>query len=80
MCICFFAVFRKIDNSPIQPVPLQESAPLANTLGKNVTTYCKKAVEWERANPPNEFKPEKFDYAAEDEVLARFRATDRESG
>lgn len=29
-----------------------------------------RAVEWERANPPDEVDPAQFDYAAEDEILA----------
>ena len=33
----------------------------------------RRTVEWERANPPAELRPEDFDYAAEDEALARLR-------
>jgi len=33
-----------------------------------------RTIEWERANPPPEFKPEEFDYAAEDEAIARLIA------
>ena len=30
-----------------------------------------RTIEWERANPPADLKPEEFDYAAEDEALAK---------
>jgi hypothetical protein len=30
----------------------------------------RRSVAWERANPPDEFDPAKFDYAAEDAALA----------
>jgi len=40
-----------------EPVPLEEA--IART------------IEWERANPPGEFAPHKFDYAAEDAVEPR---------
>lgn len=31
-------------------------------------------IEWERANPPAEVKPEEFDYVAEDEAIAQLAA------
>lgn len=34
----------------------------------------RRTIEWERAHPPEQIQPERFDYAAEDEVLARLRA------
>lgn len=33
-----------------------------------------RTVAWERENPPEQFDPQKFDYAAEDEQLTRIRA------
>jgi hypothetical protein len=29
-----------------------------------------RTIEWERANPPGEFNPHPFDYAAEDKAIA----------
>ena len=34
--------------------------------------YLLRTVAWERANPPSEVNPEAFDYAAEDDALARW--------
>lgn len=44
----------------VEPVPREEA--LARTIA------------WERTHPPKEIDPAQFDYAAEDEVLARVRA------
>ncbi len=49
------------------------SEKIRKNLGYKETTQpeeaLRKTIEWERANPPS-FKPEDFDYALEDEVLA----------
>jgi nucleoside-diphosphate-sugar epimerase len=37
----------------------------------------RRTIEWERANPPTEQKPEDFDYDAEDSVLALLGRADR---
>jgi len=34
----------------------------------------RRTVEWERANPPGEFNPYVFDYAAEDAAAAAWQA------
>jgi len=38
-----------------EPVPIEEG--------------IRRTIEWERANPPGEFNPHRFDYAAEDAAL-----------
>ena len=36
-----------------------------------VDEALRRTAEWERANPPRQIDPAKFDYAAEDEAIAR---------
>lgn len=35
----------------------------------------REAVAWERANPPSDIDPARFDYAVEDQIIARVRGT-----
>jgi len=56
-----------VDSTRIRPeLGYGERIPEAEALART--------IEWERANPPPEFKPEEFDYAAEDEAIARLIA------
>jgi nucleoside-diphosphate-sugar epimerase len=51
------------DSSRIrQELGYQESVPLEEAI--------RRTIAWERANPPGEFNPHKFDYAAEDAALS----------
>jgi nucleoside-diphosphate-sugar epimerase len=53
----------EVDTTRIrQELGYQEIVPQAEAL--------RRTVEWERANPPAEIKPEQFDYAKEDTLLA----------
>ena len=51
-----------------------DSSAIRRDLGYAETTDSDlalvRSIEWERANPPPRFNPERFDYDAEDAVLA----------
>jgi nucleoside-diphosphate-sugar epimerase len=40
-------------------------------------TALARTIDWERANPPGEFDPAQFDYAAEDAALEQLRVSER---
>lgn len=59
-----FSQDYSVDSSRIRAeLGYRETVPEAEALART--------IEWERANPPSEVKPEDYDYAAEDEALAR---------
>jgi hypothetical protein len=54
-----------------------DSTRIRNELGYrepvSIEEGIRRTIEWERANPPGEFNPHRFDYAAEDVAIAASR-------
>jgi nucleoside-diphosphate-sugar epimerase len=54
-----------------------DTTRIRNELGYNELVprdeWLRRAVEWERANPPSKIDPKQFDYAAEDAALAKLK-------
>jgi nucleoside-diphosphate-sugar epimerase len=56
----------EVDSSRIRrELGYRERVPLDEAI--------RRTIDWERANPPGEFNPRQFDYAAEDAALYRRR-------
>jgi len=54
-----------------------DSTRVRNELGYrepvSIEEGIRRTIEWERANPPGEFNPHRFDYAAEDAAIGAAR-------